>query len=97
MSDPKQKPGRPQFSNEEEEASWWASAEGRAFLHGQSAARPARADKGSALVSKLSGIRGVQIALRPPASDLAWTRGIAARKGMGYQTLLKMLVREGPQ
>jgi predicted DNA binding CopG/RHH family protein len=37
----------------------------------------------------------VQIALRLPEADLAQARKIADRKGIGYQTLLKMLVREG--
>jgi predicted DNA binding CopG/RHH family protein len=37
----------------------------------------------------------VQIALRLPAPDLAKAREIADRKGIGYQTLLKMLVHEG--
>ena len=37
----------------------------------------------------------VQIAIRLPEADLAQTRKIAERKGIGYQTLLKMLVREG--
>ena len=35
------------------------------------------------------------IALRLPEADLLQARKIAARKGIGYQTLLKMLVREG--
>jgi len=37
----------------------------------------------------------VQIAIRLPAADLAQAREIAERKGIGYQTFLKMLVREG--
>ena len=37
----------------------------------------------------------VQIALRLPSNDLAKARDIAMRKGIGYQTLLKMLVHEG--
>jgi predicted DNA binding CopG/RHH family protein len=37
----------------------------------------------------------VQIAIRLPETDLAQARKIAERKGIGYQTLLKMLVREG--
>jgi predicted DNA binding CopG/RHH family protein len=47
------------------------------------------------LVSKLVKARSVQIALRLPAPDLAKARKIAERKGIGYQTLLKMLVHEG--
>jgi predicted DNA binding CopG/RHH family protein len=37
----------------------------------------------------------VQIALPLPQADLAEARGIVDKKGLGYQTLLKMLVHEG--
>lgn len=37
----------------------------------------------------------VQIALRLPEADLEEARKLAERKGLGYQTLLKMLVHEG--
>lgn len=39
--------------------------------------------------------RTERIALRLPAPDLAHARELAERKGIGYQTLLKMLVHEG--
>ena len=87
----------PRFKNEDEEAKWWAGAEGRAFLKRQSAAGTAKEEKGSALVSDLSRAGSVQIALRLPAPDIAKAREIAGHKGIGYQTLLKMLVHEGLQ
>jgi predicted DNA binding CopG/RHH family protein len=37
----------------------------------------------------------VQIAIRLPEADIAQARKLAERKGLGYQTLLKMLVHEG--
>jgi predicted DNA binding CopG/RHH family protein len=37
----------------------------------------------------------VQIAIRLPEADLLQARKIAERKGIAYQTLLKMLVHEG--
>jgi predicted DNA binding CopG/RHH family protein len=46
-------------------------------------------------VRKLSQISSVQITLRLPGPDLARALEIADRKGIGYQTLLKMLVHEG--
>jgi len=46
-------------------------------------------------VNKLNRASSVQIALRLPAPDLAKAREIAEQKGIGYQTLLKMLVHEG--
>jgi len=54
-----------------------------------------RSRRGSALVRQLSRESSVQVALRLPAPDLAKAREIADRKGIGYQTLLKMLVHEG--
>jgi len=85
----------PKFANEDAEATWWASTEGRKFLKQQSAARTSGHRRGSALVNKLGRASSVQIALRLPAPDLAKAREIAERKGIGYQTLLKMLVHEG--
>lgn len=46
-------------------------------------------------MAKFKKKSSVQIALRLPDTDLAQARKIAERKGIGYQTLLKMLVREG--
>ena len=83
----------PKFRNENEEAKWWASAEGRAFLRNQGGASTTL--KGSRLVAELGKQASVQIALRLPAPDIAKARAIAERKGIGYQTLLKMLVHEG--
>jgi predicted DNA binding CopG/RHH family protein len=85
----------PKFKTEDEEATWWASADGREFLKHQSAGRTLQKEKGSALVAGLSRTSSVQIALRLPAPDVAKAREIAGRKGIGYQTLLKMLVHEG--
>ena len=94
----KQKPQlskMPKFMNEDEEATWCASAEGREFLKRQSAAGTLEKRKGSPLVANFSRISNVQIALRLPAPDVAKAREIANLKGIGYQTLLKMLVHEG--
>jgi predicted DNA binding CopG/RHH family protein len=85
----------PEFKTEDEEAKWWASREGRAFLKQQSNATPRKERRGSPFVAKLMRESSVQIALRLPAPDIAKAREIADRKGIGYQTLLKMLVHEG--
>ena len=84
----------PKFVNESAEAKWWASVEGRAFLKQQSGSATKRS-KGSPLFANLSRVSSVQIALRLPAPDLAKAREIAHHKGIGYQTLLKMLLHEG--
>ncbi len=96
MNKPKEHLTRtPKFKDEDQEAKWWASAKGREFLKQQSAAGTPGKRKGSPLVTNLSRTGSVQIALRLPAPDLARAREIAERKGIGYQTLLKMLVHEG--
>ena len=85
----------PKFANEREEAKWWTSAAGRQFLKEQSARTKEASARGSKLVAKLGRANSVQIALRLPSPDLAKARQIAERKGIGYQTLLKMIVHEG--
>ena len=54
-----------------------------------------RRTEGSRLVGQLNKVASVQIALRLPEPDVAKARELATRKGIGYQTLLKMLVHEG--
>jgi hypothetical protein len=89
------KSGIPKFANEQDEAKWWADREGRAFLKKQRA--PVARTSGSPLVGKLVRASSVQIALRLPSPDIEKAGEIAGRKGIGYQTLLKMLVYEGLQ
>jgi predicted DNA binding CopG/RHH family protein len=87
----------PRFKSESEEADWWASPEGRAYVKQRSAEAQSKGVKArrSSLVAKLSNKSSIQIAIRLPGTDLAQARKIANRKGIGYQTLLKMLVHEG--
>jgi hypothetical protein len=87
----------PKFANEAEEADWWASRQGREFVkqNAGTEARGAATPKGSRLVRGLNKTASVQIALRLPETDLTKARELATRKGVGYQTLLKMLVHEG--
>src|SRR5437016_5764977 len=87
----------PKFRNESEEADWWASPAGRAYVKQKSAEAQSKGIKagGSGLVAMLNKKSSVQIAIRLPAADLAKAREIAERKGIGYQTFLKMLVRQG--
>ena len=95
MNKPKKTIKIPKFTSDAKEADWWASAAGRDFLKRQPATGISRQQKGSPLVANLGRASSVQIALRLPAPDIAKAREIADRKGIGYQTLLKMLVHEG--
>lgn len=80
----------PTFADEDEEAAWWASRQGRDFLKQKSASPQKRVAKESRLVGQLNRAASVQIALRLPGPDLEKARQLAIRKGIGYQTLLKM-------
>jgi predicted DNA binding CopG/RHH family protein len=87
----------PKFKTESEEADWWASPAGRAYVKQKSAKARTQGTQaaGSRAVAMLNQKRSVQIAIRLPETDLAQARKIANHKGIGYQTLIKMLVREG--
>src|SRR5690349_8491011 len=89
----------PIFKSESDEADWWASSDGRRFVKQKSAQASGKKNKyeASPLVARLNKTGSVQIALRLPETDLAEARKLATRKGIGYQTLLKMLVHEGLQ
>jgi hypothetical protein len=65
------------------------------MLKQKSAEPQKKAAKGSRLVGRLNRAASVQIALRLPGPDMEKARELATRKGIGYQTLLKMLVHEG--
>jgi hypothetical protein len=58
----------PKFANEEEEAAWWASRQGREFLKQKSAGPRKTTAKGSRLVGQLNRTASVQIALRLPGA-----------------------------
>ena len=93
----KKAPQMPRFKSESEEADWWASKAGRAYVKRKSGVAQSKGTTtgGSRLVAMLNKNSSVQIAIRLPGADLAQARKIAGRKGIGYQTLLKMLVHEG--
>ena len=87
----------PKFGNESDEADWWASRAGKEYVKKKSA--DARVEgkevRGSSLIAGMNQKSSVQIAIRLPQADLAQARKLAERKGLGYQTLLKMIVHEG--
>jgi predicted DNA binding CopG/RHH family protein len=94
---PKKSIEMPKFKNESDEADWWASTAGRAYVQRKSKEAQAKGIKfaGLSLVNELNKKNSTQIAIRLPGSDIEQARKIAGRKGIGYQTLLKMIVHEG--
>ena len=86
----------PKFNSESDEADWWAGPAGRTYVKRKSAEARSKGIRagGSSAITKLNK-KSTQIAIRLPEADIARARKIADRKGIGYQTLLKMFVHEG--
>ena len=82
----------PKFSSEAEEAAWWDRHRSEIEVEIR---RQMRERKPLTLGSSLQGGRPSQpVTLRVPKEDLETARRLAARKGVGYQTYIKMLLRE---
>jgi uncharacterized protein (DUF4415 family) len=82
----------PKFSSEAEEAAWWDTHRSEIEVEIR---RRMKQKKPLTLGNLLQGARPSQpVTLRVPKEDLETARRLAARKGVGYQTYIKMLLRE---
>jgi len=82
----------PKFSSEAEEASWWDAH--RSDVEAE-IRRRMKQKRPLTLGSLLQGAKPSQpVTLRIAREDLDTARRLAARKGLGYQTYIKMLLRE---
>jgi len=82
----------PKFSSEAKEAAWWNAhrSEIEAEIRQRVKQKPPLT-----LGSLLRGANPSQpVTLRIPKEDLETARRLAAEKGLGYQTYIKMLLRE---
>lgn len=82
----------PKFSSEAEEAAWWDAH--RSDIETEIRHR-IKQKRSLTLGSLLQGAKPSQpVTLRIPKEDLDTARRLAAQKGLGYQTYIKMLLRE---
>ena len=82
----------PKFSDEAEEAAWWDRHRSEIEVEIR---RRIKQKRPLTLGSLLQGAKPSQpVTLRIPKEDLETARRLAARKGLGYQTYIKMLLRE---
>jgi predicted DNA binding CopG/RHH family protein len=82
----------PKFSSEAQEAAWWDRH--RSEIEAEIRQRMKQSQP-LTLGNLLQGARHSQpITLRIPREDLETARRLAAQKGLGYQTYIKMLLRE---
>ncbi len=82
----------PKFSSEAEEAAWWDAH--RSEIEAEIRQRM-KQKRPPTLGNLFRGAKPSQpVTLRIPKEDLETARRLAARKGLGYQTYIKMLLRE---
>ena len=82
----------PKFSNDAEEARWWDAH--RSEIESE-IRRRMKQKRPLTLSNLLQGAKTSQpITLRISREDLDTARRLAAQKGLGYQTYIKMLLRE---
>jgi len=82
----------PKFSNEAEEAQWWDAH--RSEIESE-IRRRMKQKRPLTLSNLLQGAKASRpITLRIAKEDLETARRLAAQKGLGYQTYIKMLLRE---
>ena len=82
----------PKFSGEAQEAAWWDAH--RSEIEAEIRQRM-RQKRPLTLSNLLQGAKTSQpITLRIAKEDLETARRLAAQKGLGYQTYIKMLLRE---
>jgi predicted DNA binding CopG/RHH family protein len=82
----------PKFSSEAKEAAWWD--EHRSEIEAEIRQRM-KQKRPLTLANLLRGTKPSQpVTLRIPKEDLETARQLAAKKGLGYQTYIKMLLRE---
>ncbi len=88
----------PRFKNEAEEAEWWAKNQDFILQQFEKAKAARKIGKGT--VARIAGERAAQsgpsptITIRLAEDDLVRARTLAARRGLRYQTYLKMLLHQ---
>ncbi len=80
----------PEFKSEAEEAKWWFDNQDELLKDFEQAAKEGTLGRGTA--ARLGGIPTTTIRLDP--GDIALAREQASKRGLKYQTYLKMLVHE---
>ena len=100
----------PELKSEAEEAAWYATAEGRrrtrreferalksgAPLRSKGAKVPRTDAKALAELMEQAKAKATRpVSLRLPFADIERARKIAAKQGIGYQTVLKQAIRAG--
>lgn len=84
--------GLPAFASESEEADWWETHRKEVDDFIRRAHRAGAVTRGVVLRQWAAS---TQTTIRLPNEDIRRARALAARKGLKYQTYIKMLIHEG--
>jgi len=84
----------PEFESEAQEAAWWDDHRTLVEENLSNAMRDGTAQKGTAQRLAQEARLSKNITIRMPLADLERARRISAKKGLGYQTFMKMLLHE---
>jgi predicted DNA binding CopG/RHH family protein len=84
----------PEFSSDEQEARWWDDHQEQVEENLIAAMREGKAQRGTAqrLIAEARGSKNITI--RMPLADLERARELSAKRGLAYQTFIKMLLHE---
>jgi predicted DNA binding CopG/RHH family protein len=84
----------PEFKSEEDEARWWDEHRSQVERNLSEALRSGSIQRGAAQRAVREGRASKNITIRMPLADLERARQLSAKKGLAYQTYVKMLLHE---
>jgi predicted DNA binding CopG/RHH family protein len=84
----------PEFGSEEQEALWWDEHRSQVERNLSEALRSGSAQRGAAQQAVREARASKNITIRMPLADLERARQLSAKKGLAYQTYVKMLLHE---
>jgi len=88
------RPKVPHFKSEAEEARWWDEHKPMVETSLRDAMRDGTAQQQTAQRLVREARESKNITIRMPLRDIERARSLAERKGIGYQTYMKMLLHE---
>lgn len=94
MAMSKEKPKVPKFENESEEAAWWFNNQDHVLSLFERAAAEGRLGHGTAMRQMAERQAAKSTTIRLDPADLSLAKAQAEKKGLRYQTYLKMLIHE---
>jgi hypothetical protein len=88
------KPKIPKFESEAEEAQWWFDHREETALWTEAAVAEGSAGNLAEVLRRRQGGVTPTVSIRIDPADIARARSLAERRGLRYQTYLKMLLHE---